>query len=311
MFQPYCKFNKYKGKDYKSEADLTSDDQKENGYTAIKELCGYETKCHDANCELLNEYKKVLGKAEPYDLNCKTYTCVKEKSADNNYYESKDFICANKCEKCFFDTEKEKNTCVHVDEDPCLTAENGYDPLTMIDGCSNVPRCDENIKNEDGSMGGCTEYVDYCKGNTTACDIYKCEYQVEDGKIVNPGCVNHKVECTMPMYYSKECYQAKCVEEMDGCMIIVDYDKLNECGECAGYGTCDESSVVVAAAISAGVVAGIVIAAVAALSVGLVASKKMYDMITGAQEASMDAAHENALYQEEEAGGTNPLFEEQ
>ena len=98
---------------------------------------------------------------------------------------------------------------------------------------------------------------------------------------------------------------------MGGCLIIVDYDKLNNCGECTDYDTCDESSVVVAAAISAGVVAGIVIAAVAALSVGLVASKKMYDMIAGAQEASMDAAHENALYQSEDTGGSNPLFEEQ
>ena len=183
----------------------------------------------------------------------------------------------------------------------------------MIEGCSTLPTCDSSL---DGGKGKCSKNIDHCAERSTICVPSTCnrgldkdgnEVLDENGKL-KAECVDEPITCTMPLFYNTRCYTPTCNNAMGGCLILVDYDKLNECGECAGYGTCDESTVVVAAAISAGVVAGIVIAAVAALSVGLIASKKMYDMITGAQEASMDAAQENALYQSDDKGGDNPLF---
>ena len=152
--------------------------------------------------------------------------------------------------------------------------------MTMIDGCYILSRCDKNIVNQDGTKGGCTENVYKCD-STNICAPQECDYDIDEGKIVNGRCVVNELQCTMPMYYSEKCYTPACNNEMGGCLIIVDYDKLNACGECDGYGTCDESSVVVAASISAGVVVGIVIVVVVVFFVGLIVFKKMYDMILG------------------------------
>jgi len=207
--------------------------------------------------------------------------------------------CGNKCKHCEYNNSTLKNECVHYD-----ACKNDYNAHPL--GCWSKSTCVEALNN---GKGECVESVNLCDKVTDFCTLGLCNRNASTG-YTSGECYTQAVECTLPSHLSLGgCYDISCINEKGGCMIIIDFSKLNECGDCGEYSTCDESALVVTAAIGAGVVAAIVVVAVIALSVGLIASKKMYDMISGANEARMDTAQENQLYKSADNGGSNPLFD--
>jgi len=256
-----------------------------------------------------------LTKVKRHTTSCKLIDCeiITENEVQKEKRTEEDIQCTNLCQTCI----SQDSSCA-VDpknDDPCLDPTINPDyKTTMYEGCFELPSCNPSLNN---GNGGCTEIIDYCGRNSTYCEQYYCKTEEivdENGvsKIVGHCELDEDASphCTLPSYLSSECYNSVCLNERFGCFVVIDFDKLNDCGDCGEFLSCDESSLVVSAAIGAGIVAAIIIIAVIALSIGILASKKMYDLISGANEVQMEAAHFNSLYQEADVGGVDPLFEE-
>jgi len=236
------------------------------------------------------------------DAECYHYRCTVK--GENSETTVTPITCDNYCHIC----DPANNKCKKNPSDRCLNPIDNpaFNPGTMIEGCWQLPKCEEALNN---NKGGCTTPVDLCAGKTTNCEKYFCEKTFsESDELLSAKCSKVDVECILPASLPSRCYSSTCIDSKGGCYVSIDFNMINDCGDCAEVSTCDESALVITAAIGAGVVAAIVIVAVVALSVGLLASKKMYDMISGANEARMDAAQENQLYKSDEKGGDNPLF---
>jgi len=269
-----------------------------SGVSACYALVPYGKKNAYGNFELLK--------------NCKNLTCIPS-AAENSEpeIEQSDFSCGNNCKKCQVKDDG-SNDCVHTNEKCKLRSFNpDYQPSSMIKNCYEDPVCDSTLTWTDGTKGGCLPAHDNC-AKDDLCVLTSCAYTYENGYDQPPTlgtCQETPVQCSLPSRFDEKCYNSVCINDKGGCFVLIDFEKLNDCGDCGDYSTCDESALVISAAIGAGVVAAIVVIAIVALSVGLIASKKMYDMITGANEARMDAASENQLYKSADKGGSNPLFD--
>jgi len=258
---------------------------------------------NEANCKSPNKWEGIEEKCyklvpvDGQEKDCLIYSCSVVNGQSNVSTVSVD--CGNKCKHCVYNETTKKNECPLYD-----ACEHNYRAHPM--GCWTNATCVEALNN---GKGDCVEPEYLCDKFTDFCTVGKCNRNASDDYL-SGECVPEPVDCTLPSHLRiGGCYDITCLNEKGGCVVIIDFSKLNECGDCGEYNTCDESALVITAAIGAGVVAAIVVIAIVALSVGLIASKKMYDMITGANEARMDAASENQLYKSADKGGSNPLFD--
>jgi hypothetical protein len=121
------------------------------------------------------------------------------------------------------------------------------------------------------------------------------------------GCTYVPVECPA----SGDCSIAQC-NPVSGCYLeAIPGRNLDKCGVCDGDGsTCGETlSTAAVAGLSAGILAVIIIAAVAVcVALGIFGGKKGYD-IWMRNQGGMGGAHKNPLYKDHGLSGTNPLHE--
>ena len=253
---------------------------------------------------------------------CKTETCDKDTGACTYT----DVVCEPSKNKCLV------NIC-DVTVDACIPVENVHH------GCNDEDECTKDICNTE--TGEC-EFVpvENPLGNDP-CMVYSCnpktgnwteEFKCNDGKrctqdICTPQgeCMHPPVVCDINMD-NYPCFYPDCNEKRFCYRKLLTHVYIDICGNCVSDGTESSSfsytkedadaecldgqgAAILPTAITAGAVAGIVLAVIivfAALTVSGVFGTK--ELIRRANTAGTDSAHSNPLYESDENEMQNPAY---
>lgn len=149
-----------------------------------------------------------------------------------------------------------------------------------------------------------------CENTPITCDDgYLCTSDICDSIL---GCLYPDLDCSpTPDYIAVhgECYEGRC-NATSGCWLALKAGSyIDDCGQCNGDGVCFLGlNTAEAAALGAGVLAAIIIGAVAFFLIfSAIGGKVGYDYYKKRQ-AALSGAQESPIYQESNKQGNNPFY---
>lgn len=311
----------------------------ENPHKAKENKC-YSSVCHGTYYEL--EFTSSCVSDDPcITATCdnQTGTCTRQPTCPHKGCKTE--TCNNKTGECSYRDvvcEPSKNKCLtnvcDVDADACIPVENVHH------GCNDNDECTQDVCNTE--TGECEFVLKENPLGNDPCMKYSCnaktgewteEFKCNDGKRCTEDICTPRGECMYPAVVCDinmenfVCFYPACSERRFCYRKLLTNVYVDICGNCVSDGTNDTSSfsflndeadatcmdgqgaAILPSAITAGAVAGIVLAVVivlVALTVSGVFGTK--ELIRRANAASTDSAHTNPLYEGNGNEMENPIY---